>query len=84
MCFNSGSSYGNEFMIGWRNPGIITLGVQNYFTNIPLSSGYNMEALWTNWHKHCFTWKASGSVKVNVFFGNIIHIQLAKIGHRVT
>ena len=51
-------------MFGWRTAGIIALGVQNYFTNIPLSSGYNMEALWTNWHKHCFTWRASGSVKV--------------------
>ena len=60
----AGSPYGNEFMFGWRSAGIISLGVQNHFTNIPLSSGYNMEALWTNWHKHCFTWRASGSVKV--------------------
>ena len=55
-------------MFGWRSAGIIALGVQNHFTNIPLNSGYNMEALWTNWHKHCFTWKASGSVKVYILY----------------
>ena len=27
-----------------------------------------MEALWTNWHKHCFTWKASGRVKVYILY----------------
>ena len=53
-------------MFGWRTAGILALGVQNHFTNIPLSSGYSMEALWTNWHKHCFTWKASGLVQVSM------------------
>ena len=67
-CSIEGSSYGNEFMFGWRSAGVIAIGVQNYFTNIPLSSGYSMEALWTNWHKHCFTWKASGSVKVYILY----------------
>ena len=57
----------NGFLIGWRSAGIIAVGVQSRFTNIPLNSGYNMEALWINWHRHCFTWKASGSFKGCVF-----------------
>ena len=52
------------FLIGWEEAGIIAVEVQSRTTNIPLNSGYNMEALWTKWHKHCFTWKASGSFKV--------------------
>ena len=57
----------NEFMIGWRSAGIIAVGVQSHFTNVFLNPAYNMETLWTNWHRHCFSWKASGKFKVMVF-----------------
>ena len=57
-------------MIGWRDVGIIAVGVQSHFNYAYLNYGYNMEDLWTNWHKHCFTWKASGSFKVCKLSGN--------------
>ena len=40
---------------------------QSHIINVPLNSGYNMEDLWTNWHRHCFTWKASEKFKVCLF-----------------
>ena len=57
----------NEFLIGWREAGIIAVEVQTHITNANLNPGYNMEALWTNWHRHCFTWKASEKFKVCLF-----------------
>ena len=56
----------NEFLIGWEEAGIIALVIGSYYINAEVKPGYNMEALWTNWHKHCFTWKASGKFKVCV------------------
>ena len=65
--FMVSAEHDNEFLIGWRDAGIIAVRVQSHVTNVPLNAGYNVEDLWTNWHKHCFTWKASGSFKVRVF-----------------
>ena len=56
----------NEFSIGWQDANVIAVRVQSHTTNIDLNPGYNMEVLWTNWHRHCFTWKASGQIKVCV------------------
>ena len=62
----------NELLIGWEKAGIIAVVIESRYFNAELKPGYNMEDLWTNWHRHCFTWKAAGSFKVSVFKVNIL------------
>ena len=57
----------NEFLIGWKDTGTIAVAVQSHSIDVHLNPGYNMEDLWTNWRKHCFTWKAHRKFKVGVF-----------------
>ena len=69
----------NEFLIGWENADKITVTMQLDDTNIHLSSGYNLEDLWTNWHRHCFTWKASGQIKVCLFVEIVLLYRISSI-----
>ena len=38
--------------------------IRDKATEIHLTGGYQMTDLVTGWHKHCFTFKAGGSIKV--------------------
>ena len=57
----------NELLIGWHEADVIAVEVQSTLTNTNFNPDYNMEDLWTNWHRHCFTWKASKHFMVCLF-----------------
>lgn len=52
------------------------LSIQYYYNRVDLMvnnhrmssvTSTDVESLWTELHKHCFTWKVSGAFKVSVF-----------------
>ena len=51
----------NELVIGWDSNGVMTLLVNS---DIKRLNAVNAGDLFVGWHKHCFTWKKSGSIKV--------------------
>ena len=42
--------------------------IRDKATEIHLTGGYQMTDLVTGWHKHCFTFKAGGSIKVLKYY----------------
>ena len=54
----------DEFVIGWSGSERPKVELQNSFTALPLCCGYNVQDLFTGWHKHCFTFKSAGEYKV--------------------
>ena len=63
-CWLFVAKHHNEFLLGWDIHKEMALLVHNKGHKIGLDKGLNLENLWRNWHKHCVTWKASGTVKV--------------------
>ena len=71
-----GTTHGNEFLIGLSNSRNLSLYVQNSRTDALLDPGYSMDDFWGSWHKHCFTWKASGTFKVRLIFNlSVLHTE---------
>ena len=54
----------NEMRCVWNTKRNMVIEVRDVATEIPLTGGYQMMDLVTGWHKHCFTFKAGGSIKV--------------------
>ena len=54
----------NELLIGWTSGGNMQVLVEGSGTVLSLVDGFQMSELVNGWHKHCFTFKNSGSIKV--------------------
>ena len=77
-----GTGKGNEFLIGLKNSRTLYIYVQNSRIEVSLDPGYSMDDLWGSWHKHCFTWKASGTFKVRLIFNlSVLHTEGLTFGY---
>ena len=51
----------NELVIGWSRQSVMSVWVGSVERRLNASNG---DDLFLGWHKHCFTWKRNGSIKV--------------------
>ena len=51
----------NELVIGWLPDGTMTAAFEG---DIRRLYALNADSLFLGWHKHCFTWKRNGMIKV--------------------
>lgn len=60
----------NEFLIGWTTTGALSLYVHRVFAELLLIPHAEMDSYWIGWHKHCFTWKIFGKVRVIIKYSD--------------
>ena len=58
----SGST--NEHSIGFNGNSEMVFWLRSTQRTLTISTGDTKADLWTGWHKHCFTWRATNKIEV--------------------